>query len=191
VPYYTTKLDNEVIKLLKKGGVGFIPSDTVYGLSASALNKKAVEKIYELKGRDNIKPCIVLVADSGQAVKLGISEKALQPVQNLWPAALTLVCRAETAPEYLHRGTKTLAVRMPDSKALRDLIAITGPIVSTSANLQGDTPAKSVKQAQKYFGDQLDFYVDGGKLEGESSTLIKIENGKLKVFRKGANEIKL
>jgi L-threonylcarbamoyladenylate synthase len=190
VPYYATKFDNEVIKLLKKGGVGILPTDTIYGLSALALKKDAVERIHHLKGRDDRKPLIVLIANFNQLDKLGLNREQADFVKNYWPGPVSLEFDAHNAPVWLHRGGFTFAVRMPDSKVLRDLIAIIGPIVSTSANLQGGKPAKSVKQAQKYFGDQLDFYVDGGKLEGQSSTLIKIENGKLKVLRQGAYEIK-
>jgi L-threonylcarbamoyladenylate synthase len=83
-----------------------------------------------------------------------------------------------------------LAVRVPDNFELRNLIKKTGPIVSTSANLRGQEPAKTVKEARKYFGDRLDFYVDAGHLDSQPSTLVKIENNKLKVVRQGAYEIK-
>jgi L-threonylcarbamoyladenylate synthase len=82
-----------------------------------------------------------------------------------------------------------LAVRMPDNNDLRRLIDKVGPIVSTSANLQGQVPAKNVEDAQKYFGDKLDFYVDAGKLNGEPSTLVKIENGQIIILRQGSYKI--
>jgi L-threonylcarbamoyladenylate synthase len=188
VSYFTNSFDNKIVELLKNGRVGLLPTDTIYGLSAVALNKNAVEQIHKLKDRDN-RPMIVLVSDIEQLQYLGI--KSQEPeVTRHWPGALSVIFESSQIPEWLHRGTNSLAVRLPDSRQLRGLIAKTGPLVSTSANLQGQEPAKNIKEAKKYFGDMLDFYVDAGEIKGISSTLVKIENGQLKVLRQGAYKIR-
>jgi L-threonylcarbamoyladenylate synthase len=187
--YYTNRLDEHVVEMLKNGAVGLLPSDTIYGLSAVALNKEAVERIHELKDRDYNKPLIVLIASMEQLNSLGLNKEQAEQAQNYWPGPLSVIFKSSDIPEWLQLGNASLAVRMPDKDELRDLIAITGPIVSTSANLQGEKPAESVEEAKKYFNDYLDFYVDVGELNGQSSTLVKIENSQLKVVRQGVYKL--
>ena len=74
---------------------------------------------------------------------------------------------------YLHRGSNFLAFRLPADAPLRQFIYRTGPLVAPSANLEGLPPATTIEEAQNYFGDKVDFYIDGGKMEGSPSKLIK------------------
>jgi L-threonylcarbamoyladenylate synthase len=187
--YYTNRLDEYVVEMLKNGAVGLLPSDTIYGLSAVALNKEAVERIRELKDRDGNKPLIVLIASMEQLNSLGLNKEQAEPVQNYWPGPLSVIFKSADIPGWLQLGSASLAIRMPDKEELRDLIAQIGPIVSTSANLQGEKPAYSTAEAKKYFNDHLDFYVDVGEINGQSSTLVKIENSQLKVVRQGVYKL--
>jgi L-threonylcarbamoyladenylate synthase len=189
VSYFTNKIDKKVAELLNSGGVGLLPTDTIYGLSALALNKDAVQKVHKLKQRDGGKPLVVLIADVKQLAELGLSVAHADFVKKYWPGPLSLEFDASSAPEWLHRGMYYFGVRLPKHSELGDLIAKTGPIVSTSANLQGQAPAKNVEEAKKYFGDKLDFYVDSGEVSGQSSTLVKVTEGKLQVVRQGEYKI--
>jgi L-threonylcarbamoyladenylate synthase len=85
VSYYTNTIDDKVIQLLKDGGVGLLPTDTIYGLSAVALNKDAVEQVHNLKRRDGGKPLVVLIADIKQLVSLGLSVAHAESVKEHWP----------------------------------------------------------------------------------------------------------
>jgi L-threonylcarbamoyladenylate synthase len=187
--YFTNTIDDQVIGLLRNGGVGLLPSDTIYGLSAVALNQDAVEKIHELKGRDGNKPLIVLIGEISQLNDLGLKSEHSELLNKHWPAPLSVEFDAKNAPVWLHRGGHFFAVRFPNDQNLRNLMKKIGPIVSTSANLQGQEPAKSVQDAKKYFKDKLDFYVDIGKVDGQASTLAKIDNNELVVVREGAYKI--
>jgi L-threonylcarbamoyladenylate synthase len=189
VSYFTDKFDDNLVKLIKNGSVGLLPTDTIYGLSALALNKEAVERIHKLKGRDGNKPLIVLIANIEQLKELGLEMEQAELVKKYWPGSLSLEFDASSAPTWLHRGGFFFAVRMPNKQKLRDLIVKTGPVVSTSANLHGGIPANSPNEAEVIFGYDLDFYVDAGELVGQPSTLVKIENSKLKVIRQGACKI--
>ena len=82
-----------------------------------------------------------------------------------------------------------MAFRLPDNHLLRSLIKQTGPLVAPSANLEGQAEAKTIAAAKKYFGDKIDFYLDAGTKESLPSTLIKIENDKIIVLRKGAVDV--
>ncbi len=188
--YFSDSFDKEVITLLQNGAVGFMPSDTIYGLSCRALDKKTVERLRKIKGRDKNKPFIVLISSADQLDELGIITTDAAPALRYWPGRLTIICQAEGAPLWLHRGTKTLAVRQPDDETLRQLIDKTGPLISTSANIADQRPAKSFAGAQKLFGDKLDFYVDRGTISKKASTIIRATFSKVEVVRQGSVKIK-
>jgi L-threonylcarbamoyladenylate synthase len=190
VSYFSDSFDKEVITLLQNGAVGFMPSDTIYGLSCRALDKKTVERLRKIKGRDKNKPFIVLISSADQLDELGIITTDAAPALRYWPGRLTIICQAEGAPLWLHRGTKTLAVRQPDDETLRQLIDKTGPLISTSANIADQRPAKSFAGAQKLFGDKLDFYVDRGTISKKASTIIRATFSKVEVVRQGSVKIK-
>src|SRR6185437_14196898 len=96
--YRTNRLDERVLELLRQGGVGFMPSDTIYGLSCRALDEPAVERIYRLKHRDSDKPLIVLIANISQLQQLRIDQIQAQPAKKYWPGGLTIICQAPKAP---------------------------------------------------------------------------------------------
>jgi L-threonylcarbamoyladenylate synthase len=105
----------------------------------------------------------------------------------IWPGAVsvTLQC-GEDAPEYLHRGTHTLAFRLPDDAELISFLKESGPCIAPSANPDGSPHAETIKNAREYFGDHVDFYKDGNERSGLSSTLIKLNNdGNIIVLRQG------
>ncbi|MBA3757337.1 threonylcarbamoyl-AMP synthase [Candidatus Saccharibacteria bacterium] len=184
--YITSRFDGMVAGLLEKGAVGFIPTDTIYGLSAKALDEQAVVKVRSIKDRHKNKPLIVLIADPSQLSELGGAESQARSATKYWPGPLTVIFTSNEFPVWLTGGTDTLAVRMPGNEKLRQLIKKTGPLVSTSANPQGKKPAESVKQAKKYFDSKLDFYVDVGELSNrQPSTIVKLVDGRLQIIRQG------
>ena len=188
--YFAKRIDDEIVRLLKSGGIGLLPADTIYGLSCSALNKAAVYKLHELKRRDKSKPFIVLISETSQIKELGLASTDAGRAKDYWPGKLTVICESHSAPDWLTMGKGSLAVRQPKNQGLRNLIDKVGPIVSTSANLSGGQAATALIQAQNYFGDKLDFYVDNGRKAGRPSTIVKPMFGRLKVIRQGAVKIK-
>lgn len=90
---------------------------------------------------------------------------------------------------YLHKGTDTIAFRIPDYPELLKLIDQVGPIIAPSANLEGQPPAKNIDAAREYFGDSIDFYVDIGNIAGEASTVVKLEGENIKMLRQGATPV--
>jgi L-threonylcarbamoyladenylate synthase len=87
---------------------------------------------------------------------------------------------------YLTRGTGNLAFRIPDDDALRVFLCEAGPLIAPSANPQGETPAETISEAKRYFGNSIDFYIDGGTLRGEPSTIVRLENDRVTLIRPGA-----
>ena len=180
----------ELVESIKNGAVGVLPTDTIYGLSADALNKEAVERIYRVKGRSYNKPLIVFIASEKDLelfdIKVGKSEKSV--LEKVWPGMVSVVLPLPNKRfDYLHRGTKTVAFRYVMGRELSSFVKQTGPIVSTSANPEGLPFATTIKEAKKYFGNKVDFCVDGGKLKTLPSTIILIDKrGKVKILRQGA-----
>ncbi|MEK9180157.1 MAG: L-threonylcarbamoyladenylate synthase [Patescibacteria group bacterium] len=180
-------------KSLKQGGVGVIPTDTIYGVVGSALNKKAVERIYRLRRRNPKKPMIILIGSLAQLKLFGIipSVRTLQHLQRLWPGKISIILPLDPKRytlnaklRYLHRGTNTLAFRFPKPYWLKRLVAKVGPLVAPSANPEGKKPAITIKEAKKYFNNRVDFYINGGVLRSKPSRLVKITDGKLEILRK-------
>lgn len=178
-----------LVDVLNSGRVVFMPSDTIYGLSCVALNPQAVGRLREIKERSEHKPFIVLISNVSQLKALGLPDDDISIMDKHWPGPVSLERDASNAPGWLHPASPTFAVRMPNRPELLELIDQTGPLTSTSANKEDESPAQTAAEAKKVFGDAIDFYVDAGKLSGQPSTLVKIVNGQLEVIRQGAYKI--
>jgi L-threonylcarbamoyladenylate synthase len=172
-----------------------MPTDTLYGIVGSALKKDAVKRIYALRKRKPGKPMIILIGDVNDVKEFGIvlDGKTKKMLAKLWPGKVSVVLplartRAATIKKfrYLHRGTNTLAFRLPKPPHLRMFLRKTGPLVAPSANPEGKPPALTIRAAQKHFGSESSFYLDVGRLVSKPSTLVAIEGKKLIVLRKGA-----
>ena len=180
--------------LLREGAIGVIPTDTIYGICGSALNKKAVEKIYKLKKRKPAKPMIILIAALDDLKKFNIKLKNWQKkiLLKIWPAKISVILPCPSKKfSYLHRGTKTLSFRIPAKSQLLKILKISGPLVAPSANWEGFEPAKTVSQAKKYFGNKVFYYNDRGELNGPASTLVDLTKKPVKILRKGADYQKI
>jgi L-threonylcarbamoyladenylate synthase len=189
---------SKIIEILKSGGVGILPTDTIYGIVGSALMPATVARIYRLRRRNPEKPMIVLVASASDAEQFGIvvdtAEKNI--IARVWPGKVSIILPISPGRKselkkfsYLHRKTEALAFRVPKPLWLRRLLEKTGPLVAPSANFEGEPPALTIRAAKKYFRHDVDFYADEGRLVSKPSTLIAIEKGKMMVLREGAIKI--
>lgn len=161
---FTERNDPEIIQILQSGGVGVLKTDTLYGIVASIRHESAVERVYALRQRDMLKPCIILAADTSQLSE--VKDKALREfMQSQWPGPVSIVMPAPGAPDYLTRGGESLAIRIPADEELRELLEQTGPLIAPSANVQGQEPARNIHEAQEYFGEKVDFYINSGEVE--------------------------
>ncbi len=180
---------------LRRGGICVIPTDTMYGIVASALNEKAVRSVYGLRKRDARKPMIVLIGSAHELAAFGVSipRKFRGFIHSVWPGKVSIVfplpARNARRLAYLHRGTKTLAFRVPRPLWLREFLKHTGPLVAPSANPAGKPPAKSIREAKEYFGRRVHPYVNGGVMRGAPSTLVSVGRGNLRLLRQGAGKI--
>lgn len=179
--------DPQLPQLYAVGGVGVLPTDTIYGLTASAYNPQAVTRLYALKSREQ-KPGTVIAASVEQLKQLGVAEEYLSKVVHLWPNPLSIELPLGDSLAYLHQGTGHGAFRVVVAGPLQELLAKTGPLLTTSANHQGQPPAGNLAEAQIYFTDKVDFYVDGGDRSNRPpSTVARLHaDGTFEVVRPGA-----
>jgi L-threonylcarbamoyladenylate synthase len=182
-------------KVLESGGIAIIPTDTLYGLVASAFSKKAIEKIYEIKERDKSKALIILISSLKDLEKFGIktSKGEAKILGKFWPGEVSILLPCKNPKfKHIHRGTNEIAFRMIGNrnKDLLNLIKKVGPIVAPSANKESFAPAETIKEAKSYFGDDVDLYINGGRKKGNPSTLIRIKNSNIEILRQGKVKIK-
>lgn len=183
MPLFTTSFDENVTRLLREGGIGVVRTDTLYGVVGRADNQAAVKRIYDVKGRTSTKSPIVLI-DSVEKLWDSYDAETLRRLEELWPGENSVILPAKNAPEWITRGNGSVAYRVPDDKALRELIAKTGPLAAPSANPEGQPPAMNVAEARAYFGDNVDFYVDGGEVtDNAPSKLYRLQPDGLERLR--------
>lgn len=175
-----------IAELLRGGGVVLLPTDTIYGLHAVATDERSVGRIAEMKGRDETKPFVVIGASMQQLQDIGVEfpERARQVLQSLWPAPLTAILPLRL-PVAASRGAATLAVRVPDLEWLRALVAICGPLASTSANLSGEPAVETPEMLSYGIQTSLDGVVDAGPLKGEPSVIVDFTGASTRITREG------
>lgn len=191
---FFNKFTASAAEIIRGNGIGIIPTDTIYGITCSALSKKAVNEVYRLRKRSSGKPIIVLIGSVSDLKKFGVVPDAVNNklLAKLWPGPVSVILPCKTAKfSYLHRGKKAIAFRLPASAPLRRFLKRTGPLIVPSANFEGKAPASTIKEAQKYFGANVDFYIDGGKMKSKPSTLVSIKSGKVSIMRKGIGDKKI
>lgn len=180
----------EVIKVLKAGGIVAFPTDTVYGLACDCFNKTAIEKLYQIKERPSYKPINVLTNSVEKMYKVtdNINNKELELIGKYMPGDLTLILnRNEKVPSILTAGIDTIGVRIPDNEiALKILESFKNPLAVTSANKSGKESGLEVADFIDEFKNEIDIIIDGGKTRvGISSTIVRVKEDKIKILRQG------
>jgi tRNA threonylcarbamoyl adenosine modification protein (Sua5/YciO/YrdC/YwlC family) len=165
-------------QLLRGGAVVAFPTDTVYGMGASADDELAQKRIYQIKGRPVGMPLILMVAAESQLEGLvHVDSRAEAMMRKWWPGPLTLILYAI--------GGGTLGVRIPKHKVALDLLRHAGPLMTTSANLHGLEPAMNAEEAAALSGVMA--VIDGGAAPGgTASTVLDLTGPEPHVLREGA-----
>jgi L-threonylcarbamoyladenylate synthase len=176
---------------IETGGVVAIPTDTVYGIAASLAHPRALERIYELKGRPEHNPLPVLVSSTLDLERIAaeLAPDVALLLDRFWPGPLTVVVPARAGvPRRVTAGGATIGVRMPNHPLAIEVIARSGGAVAcTSANLSGEPPACTAAEVVASFDDRLDLILDGGRAPGGvASTVVALQGNVLAVLREGA-----
>lgn len=164
---------DDLANVLANGGIAVVRTDTIYGIIGRASKRKAVEKIYEVKGRDPSKQCIILIPGSG-SVREHSSTIAKFSTPDQPPTSIVVPVKDQH--DWLTRGGDTLAYRVVRDEFLKKIVQAVGPVIAPSANPEGMPPARTIEEAKAYFGDAVDLYVDGGEVPEDvtASRVVKL-----------------
>ena len=180
---------DQAAQIIKNGGIVAMPTETVYGLAANALDGKAVAQIFKAKGRPMDNPLIVHVADVAQAKTLvrSFPREAEILAEKFWPGPLTIILpKADIIPDEVSAGLDTVAVRIPFDPIARKLISLSCPLAAPSANLSGSPSPTSVKHVIDDMDGRIDAIIDGGDCEvGVESTVITLAGDRPRLLRPG------
>ena len=183
---------NLAASFIKEGGVVGMPTETVYGLAADALDENAVRRIFEAKGRPSDNPLIVHIADFDDIKKFGLVSEVPQVARLLadkfWPGPLTIIMpKSDKVPEVTTGGLDTVAVRLPADENARKLISASGcPLAAPSANISGSPSPTTANHVYNDMKGKIPAIVDGGECKvGLESTVVSVKDDVVTVLRPG------
>lgn len=183
----------EAVRVVKAGGLVAVPTDTVYGLACDPSRDPAVRALFEAKGRES-KPVPLLCAGIAAAESFVVLNPRAKKLARLhWPGALTIVAPLRVGAKVsslVHQGSGYVGVRMPDSDFCIALAGKAGGAVTgTSANLSGQPSCRTAEQVIQSLGASISLVVDGGRLRGKESTVVKVLDETVEVLREGSVRI--
>lgn len=178
-------------EIICAGGLVAVPTETVYGLAGNGMDEKAVEKIYEVKGRPAIKPLSLMVASPEEIGRFAVEvpDAAKTLAEKFWPGPLTIVLKANPdIPEIVRAGGDTIGLRCPDHALTLQALREAGvPFAAPSANLSGALSPKTAGDVLKVFDGVIDAVIDGGACTlGRESTILDMSKEPYRVLRQGA-----
>ena len=174
---------------LEKGGAVVLPTETVYGLFAKALDKKAVDYVYQLKRRPRDKALNLNVAHLDDILNFSNNQPPyLQKlVDSFLPGPLTIILEANgKVPYWVNSGLPTVGFRMPSHPVTLELIREFGPLIGPSANISGQDSGVTYKEILQDFNQNVLGLEDDAFLTGQDSTIIDLSGSKVKILRQGS-----
>lgn len=181
---------SQAASILREGRLVALPTETVYGLAANALDPVAVAKIFAAKERPFFDPLIVHLPDIDWLPKVAseFSPIAQQLALRFWPGPLTLVLpKTEAVPHLVTSGSGSVGVRIPDHELTREVLRLAGvPVAAPSANLFGRLSPTTAEHVRRQLGDRVDAILDGGPCRvGVESTILKFDGDRATLLRAG------
>jgi L-threonylcarbamoyladenylate synthase len=198
------------ITILRDGGIGVMPTDTIYGVVASAYDQSAVERLYRVRKREADKPFLVLIPSVDAIAEFGIILNSWEQrfLETIWgddPSAtrkILLKCHmcptedarpisvvshnADDTFAYIHRGRQSIGFRVPrDNSVAMAVVKNVGPIVAPSANMAGETMVNDIDHIRECFGDTVDFYLPYQYMTSneQASMIISVNDGTVNILR--------
>ena len=180
---------DKIEKNLAAGGAVVLPTETVYGLFAQAVNEEAVERVYELKRRPRDKALNLNVASLEEIYNFSKNQPCYldQLYQAFLPGPLTIILQAnDRVPAWINSGMETVGFRIPNHPVTLDLIRKYGPLIGPSANLSGKASGTSFQQIMMDFQEEVSGVEDDDFLTGQDSTILDLSGEKALILRQGA-----
>lgn len=179
----------KIVTELQRGNLVITPTDTIYGILADAMNESAIQKVYACKNRNKHKALILLVCNIEmlQEYTQNISDLEREIISKYLPGRLTILLHKNSKiSAEITGGSDLVGIRIPDHQELVKIIKHIGnPIISTSANISGQKSISSPKELEPRLLRNIAYIEDGGSIDYEPSSLIKIEDNEIIVLREG------
>jgi L-threonylcarbamoyladenylate synthase len=189
IPISEPNAFEEAFRTLQKGGLVAFPTDTVYGVAALVNDPAAIAGLFEAKNRQMEKAIPVLLGSVRQIdlVAGSLPDTARLLAKHFWPGALTLVVPKKASLPEILSPLPTVGLRMPDHPAALRLLALSGPLAVTSANLSGGANPLTAGDVLAQLDGRIDLILDGGKTPGGiPSTVVDCTVDPIKILRQGA-----
>ncbi len=184
----------KVVDILKNGGVVVYPTDTYYGIGCDIMNKKAIERIYQIKQRNKSKPFSFICSDlKNISFYAKVSNYAYKTMKRLLPGPYTFILEgSKLVPKIMLTKRKTAGIRVPDNPICLALVKELGnPVITTSATMPDGTIFHDASLIHDYFGNRVDVVVDGSIVPGQPSSVILMINDIPEVIRKGLGDVSI
>lgn len=188
------RLIRKILKILKKGGVVVYPTDTYYGIGCDIMNKKAIEKIYQLKQRSkNIPFSFICSGLKNISHYAKVSNYAYKTMKRLLPGPYTFILEgSRLVPKIMLTKRKTAGIRVPDNPICLSLVNELGnPLLTTSATKPDGTVFQDASLIHDFFGQRVDAVIDGSIVPGQPSSVISLIDDIPEVIRKGLGDVSL
>ena len=182
---------DDAAELIKRGELVAVPTETVYGLAGNGLDAHAVEMIYDVKGRPQVKP-LALMVPSADAMELyceDVPQQAKTLAESFWPGPLSIVLKSkDIVPDIVRAGGDTVSLRCPKHDMTLELLKKSGlPLAAPSANPSGEESPKNAEKVMQYFDGKIAAVIDGGECGiGTESTIIDMSRTPYRILRRGA-----
>lgn len=186
------RLIEQVVALLKQGGVVAYPTDTMYGIGCDIYNQKAIKRIYQIKKRDKNKPFSFICASLKDVSQYCfLSNSAYRLMKKCLPGPFTFILPAmKIVPKIMLSKQKTVGIRVPDNKICSQIVECLGnPIVTTSASLQDDFFPAEAFEVEEKMGKFVDLIIDGETLTPSLSTVVSLVDEKVEILRAGKGNL--
>jgi tRNA threonylcarbamoyl adenosine modification protein (Sua5/YciO/YrdC/YwlC family) len=189
-----TRLIQRAVDILTKGGILVYPTDTNYGIGCDILNKKAIERIYQLKQRDKSKPFSFICSELKNISHYAkVSNYAYKTMKRLLPGPYTFILEgSKLVPKIMLTKRKTAGIRVPDHKICLELVKGLGnPIITTSATMPDGSTLNEPSLIHERFGSRVDLVIDGDVVSGKPSSVISLIDDMPVVIRKGMGDVSI
>jgi tRNA threonylcarbamoyl adenosine modification protein (Sua5/YciO/YrdC/YwlC family) len=187
---------DRVVEALRRGGVIIYPTDTVYGLGCDIFNRKAINRIYQIKQAPAGKPLSFVCSDLKDLARYAknISNASYRMMKRLLPGPYTFILEASRdVPKFMIGKRRTVGIRVPDNPVCLEIVRALGrPVLSTSIATMGDgTAINHVEAIHSRYGKAVDVIVDGGVIVAEPSTVVDLTGDEPEILRPSAGEADL
>lgn len=178
-----------LVEVINNGNIAVVPTDTVYGIIGDATNIDVIHKVYEVKKRDYSKPLILMVSSIDMLEKyvLEVNDIEKKLIDRYWPGKLTILFKKNNnVDDLITSGSNLVGIRYPDNKELNELMdKLNKPLISTSCNISSKEVITSIDMLEEDISKHVSYVYDGGILSDTSSTIVRVNGGKIEIIRDG------